>query len=104
MPARLAPEDWIGYVIKWSRRQRPRHWDWEQAAIDGLYQAHVTWRPGKAAKHWIDWQLRGAAADLRRYHGRTCRSGGVCLSSFGIEFPDCKTCEPWQIAAIREEF
>jgi hypothetical protein len=104
MPDRLAPEDWIGYVIAWSRRQRPRHWDWEQAAIDGLYRAWVTYDAGTYQyKHqeWIDWQLRGAAADLKRYHARKCRAAPR-RTPLDDSTP-AATCEPWQIAAIHEE-
>lgn len=70
--------DWIDYALGWARRQRPKCWDWEQAAIDGLTRA---WRTYDAAR-WrtrheahLKWSLRGAAADLRRRHGRAKRSG-----------------------------
>lgn len=74
--------DWIGYALAWGRRQRPRHWDWEQAAIDGLTRAVQAFDPARspAFVSLLRWHLRGAAADLRRYRDRPRRAGTVRLA------------------------
>lgn len=68
------PAPWLAYAFRWSRRQRPRHWDWEQAALDGLHRAWESYEPARGGvRTHVDRCLGSAAVDLAKHHDAAFR-------------------------------